>query len=152
MYYHLRDHIYITQFRDELILLDTKRDQYTICFKQFSNLLSDVLKKKFSEEPLRFSSSSKFSSQELPHIQSLLDNNIIEAKHFPYPFYIDKKAESDGVSNVDWRLPLENKKIRFNLQVAKALAMLIRVNFYIKFKGLYKTIQLVKQSSSPALD
>lgn len=34
MYYHLNDHIYVTRFRDEFIVLDTKKDKYTIYLKQ----------------------------------------------------------------------------------------------------------------------
>lgn len=146
MHYHLRDHIYITQFRDELILLDTKKDKYTICFKQFSDLLSDILKKNYSEDNSISSTDSELSSQELVHIQNFLDNELIEAKQFPYPFYIDKKPVSEGVENVDWCLPLENNKIRINFQVLKAFVSLIKVNYSIKFKGLYQTILLIKET------
>ncbi|HUX80287.1 MAG TPA: lasso peptide biosynthesis B2 protein, partial [Alphaproteobacteria bacterium] len=44
------------------------------------------------------------------------------------------------------RLPLENKKISLNIQVLKALFTLIKVNLYIKIRGLYPTIQLIKKS------
>ena len=138
MYYHLRDHIYITQFRDELILLDTKIDKYTICFKEFSELLNEILENN--------TASLSQSSQNLAFTQKLLDDNVIEGTHSSYPFQIDKKIKSDGVSNVDWRLPLENKKISLNIQVLKALFTLIKVNLYIKIRGLYPTIQLIKKS------
>lgn len=142
MYYHLRDHIYITHFRNELILLDTKEDRYTVCFMQFSESMSSILQ----------NNNAPTSPQNQPYIQNLLNNKIIERKKSPYPYYIDKKLRSDGVSNVDWRLPLENKQINFNVQVFNALFALIKVNFYMKFRGLYSTIQLIKKSRKSQLN
>lgn len=139
MYYHLQDHIYITQFRDEFILLDSKADKYIICSSNFSKLLES-----FSNEP-------NSNLEDLAYIQNLIDNNIIQSKDQPYPFYIDRKPNSSGVANVDWRLPLTSKKIRLNIQVLKALITLIKVNFYIKFKGLYATIELIKKSQKSHL-
>lgn len=134
MYYHLQNHIYITQFRDEFILLDLKADKYIICSPYFSSLFKGF----FQESTLRLQDSS--------YIQKLLDGHIIQAKEHPYPFYIDRKFNSSGVSNVDWRLPLTSKKVRLDIQVLKVIKTLIKANFYIKFKGLYATIQLIKKS------
>jgi len=142
MHYHLNDHIYIAQFKDELILLDTKQDKYTICFKQFSGLLLNVLEGKQAA-----SGEKLFSIPQDPvSIQNLIDDGVIQEKDTLYPFHIDRKLDSDGVSNVDWRLPLENKKIPLNVQVLKAFKTLLQVNFYIKFRGLHSTIQLIKKS------
>lgn len=159
-HYHLKDHIYITKFQDELILLDTKRDKYTICFKQFSELLVGLLEGKQSASEDNFlteggvpaenaslsSFSSQFPTQNLITIQKLIDDRVIEKKDTPYPFHIDRKPESEGVSNVDWSLPLENKKVHLNFQVLKALMTLLKVNLYIKVRGFYSTIQLIKKS------
>lgn len=174
MNYHLSDHIYVTQFRDELILLDAKKDKYTICFKDFSELMlwllgvtglpSKAELRKGPEKNTRILANSlpcpssgstarpNFSeadSQKPAIIQKLLDDEILEQKDSPYPFYIDQKPHSDGVSNVDWRLPLENKKVRVNHHVLSALWTLIKVNAYIKFKGFYPTIQLIRHSRNP---
>jgi len=138
MHYHLNDHIYVTQFREELILLDARMDKYTICFKNFSDLLSGLIEKS--------SSDLKHSTQNLSYVQKLLDDGLIKTKDSPYPYHIDRKPLSDGVSNVDWRLPLDNTKVSLNAQVLKALITLIKVNFYIKFRGLYPAIQLIKKS------
>ncbi len=148
MYYYLSDHIYITQFREELILLDSKKDKYTICFKQFSEFLIELLEETnpHSKDQFISPSNAQYSSKKLASIQKLLDENIIERKASPYPFYIDRKANSDGVSNVDWRLSLENKKLSLNTQLLSALLILIKVNLYMKFRGLYSTIQLIKKS------
>src|SRR5258708_5218951 len=93
MYYHLSDHIYITQFREELILLDTRADKYTIYFKGFSELLSSLLES--------VSPDSKLSPQDSAYVEKLLADDVIESKDSPYPFYIDRKPLSNGVSNVD---------------------------------------------------
>lgn len=149
-YFFLSDHVYVTEFRDELILLDSKEDKYIICLKKFSNLLNNILEKSFLGDSFSSSFNSEMSSQELNDIQKLLDSKIVEIKNVPYPFYIDKKPISEGVENVDWRLPLESKKIRINSHVLKAFITLIKVNYSIKFKGLYKTICLIKQARNPA--
>ncbi|OJW47906.1 MAG: hypothetical protein BGO67_03175 [Alphaproteobacteria bacterium 41-28] len=148
MYYHLSDHIYITQFREESIILDTKEDKYTICFKQLSTLFANILEKNKADPDDKDIAASDYaySSQDSVYIQKLLDDYIIQSKESPYPFYIDRKLTSDGVSNVDWRLPLENKNICINIQVLKALIILIQVNFYMKVEGLYSTIQLIKRA------
>lgn len=142
--YHLCDHVYIAQFRDELILLDTKRDKYTICFQQFSSLLLEIIEEKQIDSQNSFSGAQ--ASQDLDSIQKLIDDRIIEKKDILYPFYIDRKIASDGASNVDWRLPLENKKVNLNFSVLTAFLTLIQVHFYIKVNGFYSTIQLIKKS------
>lgn len=146
MRYHLQDHIYVTQFRDEFILLDTKKDKYMICFQEVAEQLVDLLEEKQSSSAAL--SSSKFQSPPLTNlttIKNLLDDRIIEEKNTPFPFYIDLKPDSDGVSNIDWSLPLKNKNISFNFDVFRALMTLIKVNFYIKIRGFYNTIKLIKK-------
>lgn len=147
MRYHLSDHIYVTQFRNELILLDTKRDKYMICFQEIAEMLLGLLEEKPSFSKEGFSPKTHLHLTENPAIlESLLESQIIEEKKFPFPFYIDRKPLSDGVSNVDWCLPLDSKKIRMNLNIIKALTILIKVNVYIKIRGFYSTICLIKRS------
>lgn len=148
MHYHLSSHIYLAQFKDELILLDTKQDTYTICFQKFSGLLLDLLKgeQTISEGKFFSSSGSQLPTEDLTAIQKLTDNNIIGKEDRFYPFYIDLKPNSNGVSNVDWSLPLDNKKVPLNFEVLKALFILFKINFYIKVRGFYSTIQLIKKS------
>ena len=133
MYYHLNDHIYVTRFRDEFIVLDTKKDKYTIYLKQLSELLSTVFEKKISSENKSI-------------VKKLLNDNVIVAKDTPYPFHISMNLTSTGVSNAVWRLPLNTKKIKINPTVLNALFTLIKINFYIKANGLYSAIHLIKRS------
>ena len=146
------DHIYVCLFRDEFILLDTKRDKYTICSQQFTELLRDVIEVELIDPNQNLAQVSVRSSQDLDNIQKLIDGKIIEKKGTPYPFYIDRKISSDGVSNVDWRLPLNSKKVKLNSSALKALMTLLKVNFYIRIKGFYSTIQLIKQSQKTQLN
>ncbi len=143
MPYCLCDHIYITQFRDEVILLNLRRDQYLTFSQEFSGLLMNLLEGKRSGSD---DADPHSPIATLADIQKLTDDNIIEEKNTPFPFYIDQKRTSNGVSNVDWRLPLENKKVRLNMQVLKAITTLLQVNFYIKMRGFYPAIQLIKKS------
>lgn len=140
MYYHLQEHIYITQFQNEVILLNTKKDKYTICFKELSVLLLALLE----EHPDDLANKPSLVSQ--PFFQELMDAQVIEEKDTTYPFHIDRKLESDGVSNVDWSLPLENNAVSLNISVLRALITLLQVNFYIKVRGLHSMIQLIKKS------
>ena len=136
----MADHVYISQFQDELILLDTKKDKYTICSNEFSELLLALLDLK---KPVL---SEDFLLQKVTAIQQLINEGIIERKKNPFTYYIDRKIDSEGVSNVDWTLPIEKKKVDFNFSVFQALVTLIYIHFCIKFKGLYSTIQLIKKS------
>lgn len=148
MYYGLCNHIYLTQFRDEVIILNTIKDRYTICSPQFSLLLSNLLNAKLLN--LKQDDINKYDY--FNNIKKLLDDNIIEKIDAPYPFYIDYKPESEGVSNVDWVLPLESKKINLSMSVLQAFITLVKVNLYIKFKGFYATIQLIKKSCNTQLN
>lgn len=142
MAYHLSNHIYVTQFRDELILLDLKRDKYTICFKEASDLLLNLLERK----------SPSFSPSEKEYIQNFIAEGIVEGKEALYPFSIDKKVTSDGVENVDWRLPIDKTSVPLSLKVIMAFLTLLKVNFFIKFRGFYAAIQLIKRSKKKRED
>ncbi|MBM3633570.1 MAG: lasso peptide biosynthesis B2 protein [Alphaproteobacteria bacterium] len=143
MYYHLADHIYITQFKKEYILLNAKLDKYVVCSSKISNIFEEI----FSRENLYFSQHNSSTSQDLKfnHIQKLLNKNIIEYNNQPYPYYIDRKINSNGVTNVDWKLPLKNKNNKINLQVILALKNLIKIHMHMKIKGFYATIKLLKK-------
>ena len=133
-YFHLVPHIYIAQFRDQVILLDTKNDAYTICSETFGNIL------------LGAASNKKLTQESFDALDSLLQAGILEKSNIPYPFYIDQKPDSVGVSNIDWRLPLNEKKTPFSLSVFKALWYLVKVNFYIKFLGFHRAIGLIQKA------
>lgn len=159
MPYHLCDHIYISQFRDELVILDLKKDTYTICFPQLSSALIDLLEgnqscSKDSSLTKKFSTEDKLeiNSADLPSVQQFVDDNIIKEQDSVFPFHIDRKPEAPGVSNVDWRLPLENTEAPVNGKVLKALATLIKVNFTMKVRGFYSAIQLIKKHRKNQLD
>ncbi len=140
IYYSLSPHIYITQFRDQVIVLDTKKDKYTICSSVFADVLLKVVHNQELEE----------SDQN--YLNILLSERIVHPQKIPYSFYTDCKSESAGVSNIDWRLPLNEEKLPLSFSVLNALRHLIKVNFYIKFLGFYQTILLIKKASKKKSD
>lgn len=133
-YYSFYEHIYITQFRDEVILLDTKEDKYTIYFKSFASTLLKIVHNK------------KLVESDKDILQTLISAKIIHPQKTPYSFYTDCKVDSLGVSNIDWLLPLNEQKVSLGPVVIIALLRLIQVNSCIKFRGLYKTIMLIKKA------
>lgn len=137
-HYNLGDHIYISQYREDLILLDTKSDTYTICSPEFSDLLVRLIE-------------GRAVAQDEDSIQNLLDDQILEKRETVYPFYIDQKIDTVGVSDIDWKLPLETKKVNLNTSVLKAFLTLIQVNFNIKARGFYAAIQFVKKTQKSHL-
>lgn len=133
-YYSLCGHIYITQFRDQVILLDTKKDKYVIC----SQNLSDIL--------LKVVHSKELIESDRDTLQTLINAKILQCQNTPYPFYADCKVGSVGVSSIDWRLPLNEQKVSLGPPVIIALLRLIQINFYIKFFGFHKAVQLIKRA------
>lgn len=133
-YYSLFPHIYIAQFRDQVILLDTKKDKYTIC----SQSIADTL--------LKIVNNQELTESDQNDLNILLRAKVVKCQKAPYPFYTDCKPHSAGVSNIDWRLPLNEQKIPFGFWVIRALLRLIQVNLYIKFFGFHRTVCLIKRA------
>ena len=139
-HYSFCKHIYITQFRDQVILLDTKEDKYTICSQSFADILLKVVHNKELTESDRHT------------LQALINAKIIQCQNTPYPFYTDCKVDSVGVSNIDWRLPLNEQEVPLGPPVVIALLRLIQVNSYIKLLGFHKAIQLIKRARKKNVD
>lgn len=133
-YYSLSPHVYIAKFRDQVILMDTKKDKYIVCAPNFANIL------------LKIVHNQKFVVSDKDNLNLLLKEKVILRQKTPYLFYTDCKPYSKGVSNIDWRLPLDEKKTPFDISIIKALLKVIKVNFYIKFLGFDKTICLIKNA------
>lgn len=134
VHYTICRHIYITQFRNQVILLDTKKDKYIIYSKSFASILLKVVHNEALTEFDR------------DNLQTLINDKIIQCQNTEYPFYTDCKADSVGVSNIDWRLPLNEQETTFGFPVIIALLRLIQVNFCIKLLGFHKAIQLLKKT------
>ncbi|ACE06267.1 hypothetical protein Aasi_0900 [Candidatus Amoebophilus asiaticus 5a2] len=147
-YYHLNEHIYIAQFQEELILLDAKQDKYIICSQKFKELLLSIVEDSHLQvgKDLVLSPDFRDLPQDIGNLQKLVDNGLLQKKDTIYPYYIDLKIKSNGVSNVDWSLPLDQKESPLNNQVLKALIALIKINLYVKIGGFYSAIQLIKKS------
>lgn len=115
-YYSLCKHIYITQFRNQIILLDINKDKYTICSQSFSDILLKVVHNK------------EITESDRDNLQTLINAKIIQCQNTPYSFYTDCKVDSVGVSNVDWRLPLNEQEVSLGFPVVIALFRLVQVN------------------------
>ncbi len=139
-YYSLCNHIYITQFRDQVILLDTKEDKYTIYSQKFADILLKVV------------SNKELTESDRDALQTLINAKIIQCQNTPYSLYTDCKIGSVGVSNIDWRLPLDEQQVSLGPPVFIALLRLMQVNFYIKLLGFHKAIQSIKRASKKNLD
>jgi hypothetical protein len=133
-YYSICKHIYITQFRDQVILLDTKKDKYTIYSQSFANILLKVVH------------NNELTESDRDNLQTLINAKIIQCQNTAYSFYTDCKVGSVGVSNIDWRLPLNEQEVSLGPPVVIALLRLIQVNSYIKLFGFHKAIQLIKRA------
>jgi len=133
-YYSICKNIYITQFRDQVILLDTKKDKYAIYSKSFANILLKVVCNK------------ELTESDRDNLQTLINSKIIQCQNTAYSFYTDRKVGSVGVSNIDWRLPLNEQEVSLGPPVVIALLRLIQVNSYIKLLGFHKAIQLIKKA------
>lgn len=139
--YQFCDHMYPSQYRDELILLDTKQDKYIICSESFSKELLNLV-----SGPIHMNSFNQHKCDLESDIAELISRGIIEKEQACYPYYIDQKINSHGVSNVDWNLPLHGRQVKFDKEVFEALTVLIKVNFYMQSAGLYGTIQRIRKS------
>lgn len=145
MAYHLEDHIYLCQFRDDIIILDLLQDKYVVCMPELARVLLDIFSN--SDNPDALS-----SQQDLTSIQCLVESKIIKKTDVPYPYYIDYKPYSCGVQNVDWVLPLNNGHFSLDRDVLKAFLMLIKVHSYMKYRGFYSVIRLIKNKYSNQLN
>jgi hypothetical protein len=133
-YYAICKYIYITQFKDQVIILNTKEDKYANFLQSFAALLLNVVHNK------------ELSESDEGNLHTLINAKIIECQDSPYPFYTNCKEDSVGVSNIDWRLPLNDQEVSFGPSVIMALLRLMQVNFYIKILGFHRTIQLINRA------
>lgn len=143
MPYGLHEHIYIAQFRNELLLLDAKKDTYIILASHYSDLLLSILGQEYS-----LLSSSKPAGDREEDILKLLRANILRSTDDMYPYYIDLKSDAKGIPNIDWILPSYKQK-SMNRHVAQALKVLIFVRSYIKCAGFNGTLKFLKKSRKP---
>jgi len=155
MYVHFNNHIYVTFFRDEAILLDLKDDCYQIYPESSALMLKKLFSKKFSKNNSQHkikieNDSSDFSD----FVHTLLINKIIKENFMlnPYPYQIDKNHSIEGVPNIDWKLPLNYTPVSYiRKNRLKSLLTLSYIHTTIKFRGFYSAIQLLKSTHKKSL-
>jgi len=134
LFYHLDDHIYLTFFRKEAIILDLKKDQYSIFSEDRTRQLKSLLAGQINDL--------------LPQLQN---NGILKNQTFdtPYPFSIDEKAHSTGVFTAGWKLPLPTEIPIIPLAqyrtVFEAWRVLFKVHWLLRLRGFYGLIKYLKK-------
>lgn len=150
MYIHFNNHIYVTFFRDEAIVLDLKDDSYQIYPESSALMIKELFSKSFQKDNSQWKIRIENDSNDFSDfINTLLSNKIIKEDFFAdqYPYKIDENHSIVGVSNIDWRLPLNYKPASYaRKNTLRALLTLSYVHAIIKFRGFYSVIQLLKST------
>ncbi len=150
MYIHFNNHIYVTFFRDEAIMLDLKDDSYQIYPESSALMIKELFSKRFQKDNFQCKIRIEDDSNDFSNfINTLLSNKIIKEDFFSdsYSYKIDENHSAVGVSNIDWRLPLNYKPAPYwQKNTLKSLITLSRVHAIIKFRGFYGAIQLLKST------
>jgi hypothetical protein len=158
-YFEITDHVRITSFRKEVILLDLRKDKYHIFDPNQSEKLEYVLQNQWYKSDHVFFSvhkikAPKFSTEA---INCFIDN-LIKAG-FLQP-NLQKKmslgfkeaSQSPGSENIDWHLPLNNSEIKFNTKTILFLLTLAKIHFVTKFMGLENLVKIITQSKKRKKD
>ena len=118
-------------------------------------MIKKLLSKRFSKNNFQHkikieNDSSGFSD----FVNTVLSNKIIKENFFsnPYPYQIDENHSIKGVSNIDWKLPLNYRSTSYlRKNTLKSLFILSYVHAIIKFRGFYSAIQLLKSTHQKSL-
>lgn len=149
-YIWFKQHIYVAFFGTQAILLDLKKDFYYLLTPTYAAIVKDLLKGKLFFEKDSFISSSgkqpdKTTTTFIQTVQSLttIHSTI-------YPYYLFEQKETKGISNIDWRLPLEgvNLSVQKGL-ILEALTTLVKIHSLMALGGFNWIINLIKKSKDP---
>ena len=156
MYFHLSEHIRITYFNEEIVLLNLLRDQYIVLHKKLAVLLMYILKNEFKHKNGKYIrinalQSSEHSCDVQRFISYLLLEQILTSCIHKQAFPNIPQQQLlciGGLSNVNWRLSKESlsKKISKKLFFEAYLCITV-VHIIVKFKGFYKLIKYIKSKS-----
>lgn len=154
MYFHLSDHVFVSYFKDEAIVLDLKQDKYYIFDEQKTELLKLLLEKEWTQiskglfDLVKKNTAGNQSLSILnDFITILIKECFLQSILYKEPYLMNKESFSVvGMPHIDWRLPLDGSvKTRLSLPVLKALLMLLKVHMTLKFKGFYFLIKGIKK-------
>ncbi|MBS0185655.1 MAG: lasso peptide biosynthesis B2 protein [Proteobacteria bacterium] len=151
-FFHLEEHIYLSIFQNEAILLNIKKNTYQILQKEISETLCCLIENAFYRKgasyeiatPLKLPFQKKEFNQ---FISQLIKENIIkdEAYNFPYPFKIEKRIHSSGIYCPTWRLSI-GKTFGASCvkMILESLIILSKVHFYSKIRKFYGLVMSLK--------
>ncbi|MBU0455432.1 MAG: lasso peptide biosynthesis B2 protein [Gammaproteobacteria bacterium] len=152
MFFEIPDHIYLTDFNDEIIVLDLLKDRYLILPKDLSDVLALALKmpfRKINHQYFLMPHTKHFiAADDLDAtLHSLQDQNILLGldAFSPSNKIIEHKMLLTGGPTLDWRIDVEKLKTPVSLKLFfKAYFCLIQVCWTLKRKGFYALIQKIK--------
>lgn len=157
MYLHLSQHISVTYFKNEAILLDLKQDKFYVFDEVKTELLNFLLERKWIRNPKGLYSlvekdiqSDQTLSIMGSFINILMKQGLLQSSLHEEPFLKNHKgADAVGMPNIDWRLPLDASiKVCLSWPTLKALLLLLKVHMTLKVKGFYSLIQWVKNEGA----
>lgn len=153
-YFHLYDHIRFCLFREDIILLDLKKDQYIILDHPYSSLFLYLLQTSFHKNnkvyqgPRDESAHAQFSDDEINDaILSLRQANILTPDDHQHPKTYTYSYANEGVSNVDWQLKKKTTASVSALNILYAYLLLIKVHGIVKLLGFHKLVETLQRCS-----
>ena len=154
IYLSLSDHVRLTFFKDQAIILDLKKDKYYVLIEKLSRILYSSLMNGLLLENDRYRLAGSDLNADLSNkfIQDLIAKDILSKKNKPSlkSSHISKEEGKSGLENVDWRLPTSGVTISlFRPAVLKCYLTLIKVHFSLKLFGFYGLIKMVKRNRPP---
>lgn len=149
-YLNLSDHIRVTFFKDQAIILDLKKDKYYVLIESYSQILYSALTCGLYFENDKYNILGKNTKDDSINkiIQELLSNGVLskENDRLSESIYISREEGKSGLENVDWRLPTSGITLSlFKPTILKCYLSLIKVHFCLKFFGFYGLIKMIKR-------
>lgn len=148
MYFHFYDHVYCCIYQNSAIILDIKQDNYFILAHKETRHLENILKTKFVITNGQYKPDTKLKNFHaiINTLNDLIKNKLGSCKQTPFQRTINKNTLTEGMPNIDWRLPQQHKPIHNLFQnVCLSLVYLTYVHLSIRIFGLYFLIRKLQR-------
>lgn len=117
--------------------MDVKKDLYFVCNSACSCLVDKIV------------SSDNFYIEKSDCVLSfLLSLDVVRLDSSSYVVSFDNKQNITGAARVDWVLNTSLKKIEFGKEFFCSFLNLALVHFYMNFKGLNNTIEIIRKQAT----
>jgi len=153
-YFHLLNHIRSCIFKDEIIVLDLKKDKYITIQEPEAKLFLLLINQPFYKKGNIYVPIIKKSNQEEFDLDKinlainfLRENKILSEKDYSFPYRSRIHKATEGMQNIDWRLTTAlTEKADLKL-IIQCYFYLIKVFFILKFKGFFKLINYLQKKA-----